>query len=262
MRRPLIAGNWKMHKTHLEAITLVQALGHELAEHDFEAVEVAVCPPFTSLRTVQTLIDSDRYAFALGAQNVFHEKEGAFTGEVSAPMLAALDVDYVIVGHSERREHFGEDDDAVNAKVKAAWEHGMTPIVCCGETDGERAAGETEGKVERQVTRAIAGLDAERVARGVIAYEPIWAIGTGKTATPQDAQGTIRYIREVVRALVGDAAADAVRILYGGSVKSGNTAALLSEPDVDGGLVGGASLDGAEFAAIVRAAAATRGKRA
>ena len=262
MRKPLIAGNWKMHKTHLEAITLVQQLGHELAEHDFETVEVAVCPPFTSLRTVQTLIDSDRYSFKLGAQNVYFEKEGAFTGEVSPAMLAALDVDYVIVGHSERREILGETDDEVNAKVKAVWAHEMTPIVCCGETETEREAAETEAKVERQVTAAFAGMKPELVGRTVVAYEPIWAIGTGKTATPQDAQATISYIRKVVGGAFGDDVAATARILYGGSVKSGNTASLLAQPDIDGGLVGGASLDGAEYAAIVRAAAgATREKR-
>lgn len=257
MRTPLIAGNWKMHKTHLEAITLVQQLGHELAEHDFDKVEVAVCPAFTSLRTVQTLIDSDRYSFKLGAQNVYLETEGAFTGEVSPPMLRALDVDYVILGHSERREIFGETDEGVNAKMKTTWAHEMTPIVCCGETEGEREAGETEAKVERQVTAAFAGVGAERAARTVVAYEPIWAIGTGKTATPQDAQTTISYIRKVLAATFDDDVAASMRILYGGSVKSGNTAALMAQDDIDGALVGGASLDGAEYAAIVRAAAST-----
>lgn len=254
MRTPLIAGNWKMHKTHLEAMVLVQQLAHELAGHNFDAVEVAVCPPFTALRTIQTLIDSDRYSFALGAQNMHTEKEGAYTGEVSAPMLRALDVDYVILGHSERRELFGETDDGVNAKTKVAFAHEMTPIVCVGETESERETGETEMKVTRQVEAALDGMKRDIVARIVIAYEPIWAIGTGKTATPQDAQATIALVRKVVAGVHGQDAADEVRILYGGSVKSGNAAALLGQTDIDGALVGGASLEAPEFAAIVKAA--------
>ena len=253
MRKPLIAGNWKMHKTHLEAMRLVQQLGHELAEFDFDAIEVVVCPPFTSLRTIQTLIDSDRYAFGLGAQNVHREKEGAFTGEVSAPMLKALDVDYVIVGHSERRELFGETDEGVNAKAKAVFANGMTPIVCVGETESEREAGTTESKIERQVKAALTGMRPDDAKRVVIAYEPIWAIGTGKTATPQDAQDTISYIRKVVGQTAGDELASGIRILYGGSVKSGNAAALMGQADIDGALVGGASLEGAEFASICKA---------
>lgn len=255
MRRALIAGNWKMFKTHLEALALVQGLGHELAEHDFTRVEVVVCPPFTALRTVQTVIDSDRYSFGLGAQNMFFADEGAFTGEVSPLMLKALDVSYVILGHSERREHFKESDDEVNAKVLAAFRHGLTPIMCCGETDAERAAGETEAKVEHQVRAGLAGLKPEQVASTVIAYEPIWAIGTGKTATPEDAQAMSAHIRSVLAKQHGDEVATAVRILYGGSVKPGNAAALSAQPDIDGALVGGASLDAGGFAAIVKAAA-------
>jgi triosephosphate isomerase (TIM) len=254
VRRPLIAGNWKMYKTHLEALVLVQQLGHELANHDFDRVEVAVCPPFTALRTIQTLIDSDRYSFGLGAQNMHLEKEGAFTGEVSAPMLKALDVDYVILGHSERRELFGETDDGVNAKVRACMAHEMTPIICVGETEAEREEGRTETKVESQTTAALAGLKPDLVRKIVIAYEPIWAIGTGVTATPADAQDTIAYIRKVLSGLQGEEIAADVRILYGGSVKAGNAAGLLGGPDVDGALVGGASLDAGEFAAIVKAA--------
>jgi triosephosphate isomerase len=254
MRRPLIAGNWKMYKTHLEAMRLVQQLGHELADHDFDRVEVAVCPPFTSLRTIQTLIDSDRYSFALGAQNMSVEAEGAFTGEVSPPMLKALDVDYVIIGHSERRELFGETDEGVNGKAKACWAHEMTPIVCVGETDDERERGETDTKVRRQVEAAFAGLKPDLARRTVIAYEPIWAIGTGKTATPQDAQRTIAFIRKLIDEIFDEEVAADVRILYGGSVKSGNAAALTGQPDVDGALVGGSSLEAAEFAAIVKAA--------
>ncbi len=253
MRKALIAGNWKMNKTHLEAMHLVQQLGHELAAHDFDAVEVVVCPPFTALRTIQTLIDADRYRFGLGAQNMHHEEEGAFTGEVSPGMLKALDVAYVILGHSERRELFGESDDAVNAKVKAAWAGDLVPIMCCGETEDEREAGETEAKVERQVRRGLAGLSAEQARHVVIAYEPIWAIGTGKTATPEDAQGTISFIRKVLAATIDDAIANEMRILYGGSVKAGNAAALMGQTDIDGALVGGASLEAGEFAAIVKA---------
>ena len=252
MRMPLIAGNWKMFKTHLEGMVVVQQLAHELAGHDFDKVEVVVCPPFTSLRTIQTLIDSDRYQFGLGAQNMHVEKEGAFTGEISPVMLKALDVGYVILGHSERREIFGETDDGVRDKVKAALVHGLTPIVCCGETDSEREGGQTEAKVERQIQAAFNGLSADKARVAVVAYEPIWAIGTGKTATPEDAQKTTAYIRGVLANLYGNVS-DEIRILYGGSVKSGNAAALTSQPDIDGALVGGSSLDGAEFAAIVKA---------
>jgi triosephosphate isomerase len=253
MRTPLIAGNWKMHNTHHEAIVLVQQLGHELAEHDFEKVEVALCPGFTSLRTVQTLIDADRYSFALGAQNMHHELKGAFTGEVSPPMLAALNVKYVILGHSERRELFGESDEGVNLKAKAAFAHKLVPIICCGETESEREDGKTEEKVERQIRAAFDGLKEEHSRTAVVAYEPIWAIGTGKTATPDDAQGTIAFIRKILADKVGADIADAIRILYGGSVKAGNAAALTGQADIDGALVGGASLEAGEFAAIVKA---------
>ena len=248
-----MAGNWKMHKTHLEAMHLVQQLAHELAGFDYDKVDIVVCPPFTSLRTIQTLIDADRYRFGLGAQNLYPEKEGAFTGEISPGMLKALDVGHVIIGHSERREIMGETDEQVNSKVKAAIAAGLVPIMCCGETDAEREAGETEAKVERQVRAGLAGVKPEQVAESVVAYEPIWAIGTGKTATPDDAQNTIAHIRKVVSAEFGDATAASTRILYGGSVKAGNAAALMSQADIDGGLVGGASLDAAEFASIVKA---------
>ena len=253
MRVPLIAANWKMNKTHLEAIVLVQQLAHELAGHDFAKVEVAVCPPFTSLRTIQTLIDSDRYQFKLGAQNMYFKEEGAFTGEVSPTMLKALDVEYVILGHSERRETFGETDEGVNAKVKAAFAHDLTPIMCCGETESERDAGEHEAKVDRQVRAGLDGVAPEQVARMVIAYEPIWAIGTGKTATSDDAQAMTAYIRSVVKDVSGADVADAIRIQYGGSVKAGNAGALMGRADIDGALVGGASLEAGEFAAIVKA---------
>lgn len=253
MRTPLIAGNWKMYKTHFEAIHLIEALGHELASHDFGRVEVAVCPPFTALRSVQTAIEDRRYSFGLGAQNVYLEPEGAFTGEVSAPMLKSLRVRYVIIGHSERREIFGETDEAVNAKVKAALAHDLVPILCCGETEQERERGATNSKVEKQIRAAFAGVKPERARGIVVAYEPIWAIGTGKTATPDDAQETISYIRTVLSKEYDEDLAQDKRILYGGSVKSGNAAALMKQPDIDGALVGGASLDAGEFAAIVKA---------
>jgi len=253
MRTPLIAGNWKMYNTHLEGMVLVQQLGHELADFDFDRVEVAVCPPHTSLRTIQTLIDSDRYSFKLGAQDVYPEKQGAFTGEVAPPMLKSLAVLYVIVGHSERRL-LGENDDNVNRKVKACFAFDLIPIMCCGETGGERAAGQTRATVSRQVRTGLAGVRAEQARRSVVAYEPIWAIGTGKTATPDDAQETIAYIRSVIAEVFDDGVAGDIRILYGGSVKSGNAAALIGQPDVDGALVGGASLDAVEFASIVKAA--------
>ncbi|MDQ3914082.1 MAG: triose-phosphate isomerase [Actinomycetota bacterium] len=253
MRTPLIAGNWKMFKTHLEAMRLVQALNHELVGHDYDAVEVVVCPPFTALRTVQTLIDSDRYLIGLGAQNMHAAKDGAFTGEVAGDMLKALAVRYVIVGHSERREIFGETDEDVNGKVRAAFGAGLTPIMCCGESAIERENDRTERKVEAQVREGLKGVRAEQAREIVVAYEPIWAIGTGKTATPDDAQKTIGFIRGVLAQVFTQEVADAIRILYGGSMKPGNAKAIVGQPDVDGGLVGGASLDAGDFAAIVKA---------
>ena len=255
MRTPLIAGNWKMNNTHHEAIKLVQQLGYELAGHNFSTTEVALCPPFTSLRTVQTLIESDRLEFVLGAQNMHYEAGGAFTGEVSAEMLKALRVKYVILGHSERRELFGETDEGVNKKTKVAFRNDLLPIVCCGETEAEREAGDTQAKVERQVRAALAGLKPEQLDETVVAYEPIWAIGTGKTATPDDAQQTISFIRGVIADAFSSEIAERVRILYGGSVKAGNARQLMAQADIDGALVGGASLDAGEFAAIVKAAA-------
>jgi len=242
-----------MNKTHLEAMVLVQQLGHELADHDFTRVEVVVCPPFTALRTVQTLIDSDRYSFGLGAQNMHAQDDGAFTGEISPSMLKALNVSYVILGHSERRELFGESDDEIKIKIKAALAHELTPILCVGETERERESGATQQKVSGQVDAALGELKGDRVRRVVIAYEPIWAIGTGRTATPGDAQDTISFTRKLLADRFGDDVAGDVRILYGGSVKAGNAAALMSQDDIDGALVGGASLDGPEFAAIVKA---------
>ncbi|HEX2191806.1 MAG TPA: triose-phosphate isomerase [Acidimicrobiales bacterium] len=250
-RKPLISGNWKMNLNHLEAIQVVQKLSYLLDPADYDAVDVSVHPVFTSLRSIQTLLEADKIPIALGAQNCFWEESGAFTGEVSAPMLAKLNVSYCIAGHSERREVLGETDEDVRKKLEAIWAAGMTPILCVGETDEEREAGSTEDKVTGQVKAALEGVAGERVAGMVVAYEPIWAIGTGKTATPEDAQSTIGLIRKVVGELHGDDAAGSVRIQYGGSVKSSNIAEIMAEPDVDGALVGGASLDPDEFARIV-----------
>ena len=251
-RRPIIAANWKMHKTHLEAIHFVQQLSYLLSEDDAERVEVVVCPAFTAIRSVGTLIESDRMAFALGAQNVHVEEKGAFTGEVSAPMLSALRVGYVIVGHSERRQLFGETDQMVARKVKAVFAGGMTPIMCCGETLEERDSGRTEDKVLGQIKAGLGGLAPDQVARTAIAYEPIWAIGTGRNATSEDAGQVIGSIRRQVGSLFGDDAAAAVRIQYGGSVKPGNIREFMAHPDIDGALVGGASLDPEDFALIVK----------
>lgn len=247
-----MAGNWKMHHTHLDAIAVVQKLGYRLDPADYDRTEVVVCPAFTALRSVQTLIEADRLQILLGAQDVHWEDQGAYTGEVSPVMLAKLSVTYVIVGHSERRQHFSETEETVNRKVKAVLAHGMTPIMCVGETLEEREAGETEAKVSRQVQGGLEGLPPEQIGGLVIAYEPIWAIGTGRNATPEDANETIGVIRSMVAGLAGDAAAGAVRIQYGGSVKPGNVAALMAMPEIDGALVGGASLDADEFARIVR----------
>ncbi len=252
LRKPLISGNWKMNHTHLEAIQVVQKLSYQLTEEDYDAVDVSIHPPFTSLRTLQLLLDTDRIPISLGAQNCFWEPKGAFTGEVSAPMLTRLDVAYVIVGHSERREIFGETDADVRRKMEAVVANAMTPILCVGETLDEREAGSTESKVTGQVTAALSGRPRDEVAAMVIAYEPIWAIGTGRTATPDDAQTTIGLIRATVRSLFDDWVADRVRIQYGGSVKGSNAAELMAQPDIDGALVGGASLDPDEFARIVR----------
>ena len=251
-RRPIVAANWKMHKTHLEAIQAVQKLSYLLDKDDAETVEVVICPPFTALRSIETLIDSDRLAYGLGAQDVHHEEKGAFTGEVSPLMLQALKVSYVIVGHSERRELFGETDESVNKKVRAVFAHGMTPILCVGETLGERDAGLTDEKVVGQVERALQGVSTDDAATLVLAYEPIWAIGTGRNALPADAGQVIGTIRQTVAARFSSEVADAVRIQYGGSVKPGNIRDFMAHPEIDGALVGGASLDPEEFALIVK----------
>jgi triosephosphate isomerase len=251
-RKPLMAGNWKMNLNHLEAIALVQKLAFALNDDDFAAVDVAVLPPFTDIRSVQTLVDGDKYDIQYGAQDVSVHDAGAYTGEISGAMLAKLGCTYVAVGHSERREYHQESDELVNAKAKAALRHEITPIVCMGEGLPIRQAGEQVPYVLAQLDADLAGFTAEQVAGLVIAYEPVWAIGTGEVATPADAQEVCGAIRARVAETFGDAAAQSVRILYGGSVKASNVAGIMAQPDVDGALVGGASLDPDEFVGIVR----------
>ncbi len=251
-RKPLISGNWKMNHNHFEAIQAVQKLSYRLRDDDYAAVDVSVHPPFTDLRSVQTVLESDHIPVLLGAQNCHWEQQGAYTGEVSPTMLAKLNVRYVIVGHSERRELFGENDETVSRKVGAVFGAGMLPILCVGETLDEREAGLEEAKVSRQVATGLAGLAPEQVASAVVAYEPIWAIGTGRVATPADAQAVCALIRRVVGASFGGPAAEALRIQYGGSVKPANIGELMGQADIDGALVGGASLDPDELARIVQ----------
>ncbi len=251
-RTPLISGNWKMHHNHFEAIQTVQKLHYLLPKEVFEEVDVSVHPPFTDLRSVQTVIQGDDMAIRLGAQHCHWEEKGAFTGEISPAFLAKLDVSYVVCGHSERRELFGETDEMVNKKVAAIQHHGMTPIMCVGETLDEREAGETETKVLGQVAAGLAKRSNEQIAALVIAYEPIWAIGTGKTATAADAQAVCASIRGKIAELADADTAAAVRIQYGGSVKPGNATELMGQPDIDGALVGGASLDPDDFSRIVQ----------
>ena len=249
-RRPIIAGNWKMHLTHLEAIQLVQQLSYRLTEEDYEAVEVVVIPPHTSLRSIQTLLEGDRLPIGLGAQHCHFEDAGAFTGAVSPPMLAALAVKYVICGHSERRQVFGEDDAQINRQLRAVMQHGMRPILCVGETLEEREAGDAESIVSTQLA---AGLDSVSVSDPdelVIAYEPVWAIGTGRTASADDANAMCAHVRKQLAEHVGADVARSVRVQYGGSVKPGNAAELMACEDIDGALVGGASLDADDYAAI------------
>lgn len=241
-----------MHQNHYEAIQFVQKLAYLVGKDDFEAVDVSVHPPFTDIRSVQTLIEGDDLKFILGAQHCHFEEKGAFTGEVAPSFLAKLNVKYVICGHSERREIFGETDEMVARKTKAILANKMIPIVCVGETLEEREAGSTSDKVLGQVRAALAKLSPEDVAGLVVAYEPIWAIGTGQTATAEDAQEVCGAIRREIGVLAGADAAASVRIQYGGSVKAANIAELMSQPDIDGALVGGASLDPDEFARIVQ----------
>ncbi len=250
-RAPIMAGNWKMHKDHLEATQLVQKLAYHLQEEDYEDQDVVVCPPFVSLRNIQVLLDAEHLPIQLGAQNVHQEESGAFTGEISAPMLARLDVDWVIVGHSERRQLFGEDDELVAAKAVAAQAAGLAPIVAVGETLEQRQAGDAKRVVDTQLRGSLAGVSVDDPSRLVVAYEPIWAIGTGETASADDAQDMCAHVRSVVADLHGDEVADQVRVQYGGSVKPGNVRELMGQPDIDGALVGGASLNADDFALIV-----------
>lgn len=255
-RRPLVSGNWKMHHDHIEALHTVRDLGLRLKPDDVARLDVSVHPPFTDLRTVQTLVEKEHLPLALGAQHCAAEDAGAFTGEVSPRFLARLGIAYVIVGHSERRTLFGMDDAAVAATLRAVLRHEMTPIVCVGESEEQREAGRTESVLEEQVLAALSGLATEVLAGLVLAYEPIWAIGTGKAATAIDAEDACVFIRSLVAKLGGDEAAAGVRIQYGGSVNGENAADLMAEPDVDGLLVGGASLDAAKFTDVIRASAA------
>lgn len=251
-RKPLVVGNWKMHASHLEAIQMVQKLSYRLESEDYDKVEVVVAPPFTALRSVQVVMEHDHLRVGLAAQDVHWEESGAFTGEVSAPMLSKLGVEHVIVGHSERRQHFGETDGNVNKKAKAVLEAGMRPIVCVGETLEQREAGEAEQVVIAQVKAGLARIDPEAIAGASVAYEPVWAIGTGHTALPDDAGQMAGVIRETVRDLATSTAAEGMRILYGGSVNAGNIKDFMAKTQIDGALVGGASLDPDQFAAIVR----------
>ncbi|MFH8406279.1 triose-phosphate isomerase [Streptomyces sp. NPDC018019] len=251
-RTPLMAGNWKMNLNHLEAIAHVQKLAFALADKDYEATEVAVLPPFTDLRSVQTLVDGDKLKIKYGAQDISAHESGAYTGEISGGMLAKLKCSYVAVGHSERRQYHGETEEICNAKVKAAFANGLTPILCVGEGLDVRKAGNQVEYTLAQLDGGLKDVPAEQAGTIVIAYEPVWAIGTGEVATPEDAQEVCGAIRRRLAELYGQEVADRVRIQYGGSVKSGNVAAIMAQPDVDGALVGGAALDVDEFVKIVR----------
>ncbi|MFE5777267.1 triose-phosphate isomerase [Brachybacterium sp. NPDC056505] len=251
-RTPLMAGNWKMNLDWKQGLSLVEDLGDALKGLDTSAVEAAVLPPFVDLRTVQTAVDAGKLPISFGSQDVSEHESGAFTGEVSASMLTALGATYATIGHSERRQYHGETEQVTNAKVKAALGGGLTPILCVGEPLEERKAGTQVEYTLAQLEGGLEGVDAAQVGSLVVAYEPVWAIGTGEVATPDDAQEVCGAIRDWVRTAHGEAAADAVRVLYGGSVKSSNVAELMTKPDVDGALVGGASLKADEFAKIVR----------
>jgi triosephosphate isomerase (TIM) len=254
-RMPLIAGNWKMNLNHLEAIALVQKLAFSLAEPLFDRVEVVVLPPFTDLRSVQTLVDGDRLLLKYGAQDLSAHISGAFTGEISGPMLAKLGCSYVVIGHSERRQYHHESDQLVNAKVRAAYAVEITPIVCVGEGLEVRESGDQVSYTLAQLDGALADVTPEQARSLVVAYEPVWAIGTGKVATPEDAQEVCSAIRTRLAELYSGSLADGVRILYGGSVKADNAGGIMAQPDVDGALVGGASIDAESFAGIVTATA-------
>jgi triosephosphate isomerase (TIM) len=253
-RTPLMAGNWKMNLDHQQATHLVQKLAWSLddAKHDYGQVEVAVIPPYTDIRSVQTLVDGDKLGLKYGAQDLSAHDSGAYTGEISGAFLAKLGCSYVVVGHSERRQYHAETDEVVNAKVKAAYRHGLTPIFCVGEGLDVRKEGRHVEHTLAQVEGGLAGVSAEQAASVVVAYEPVWAIGTGEVATPKDAQEVCGAIRAKLAELYSADLAAGVRVLYGGSVKANNVAAIMAEADVDGALVGGAAIDPAEFASIAR----------
>lgn len=251
-RKKIIAGNWKMNTNHLEGIQMVQKLSYRLENADYDRVDVVVCPPFTSLRSIQTVIGADHMRIGLGAQNADWRESGAYTGEVSASMLAKLDVGHVIVGHSERRQYFGETDETVNLRAKAVIAAEMTPIICVGETEAEYDAGSTEEVVVSQLAGALRDLTGTQVAELVVAYEPVWAIGTGKACSADRANEVCEHIRNHVGERFGDSASEYVRIQYGGSVNPGNIKDLMAKRHIDGALVGGASLDPDKFAAIIR----------
>jgi triosephosphate isomerase (TIM) len=251
-RRPLMAGNWKMNLNHLEAIALVQKLAFSLTEQQLSDVEVVVLPPYTDIRSVQTLVDGDKLLIGYGGQDLSPQPSCAYTGDISGPMLAKLGCQYVVVGHSERRQYHHEDDALVNAKVKAAQANGIAPILCVGEGLEVREAGEHVAHTLGQLDAALDGVKPDQVEQIVIAYEPIWAIGTGKTATPDDAQEVIGAIRNRLADRYSGGIADRTRILYGGSVKADNIAGIMAQPDIDGALVGGASIDAEQFVLICR----------
>lgn len=254
-RKPLIAGNWKMNLNHFEAIALVQKVAFSLPDKYFDHVDVTVLPPFTDLRSVQTLVDGDKLRLTFGAQDVSQHDAGAYTGEVSGAFLAKLGCSYVVVGHSERRSYHGEDDALVAAKAAAALKHGLTPIICIGEHLEIREAGNHVEHCLEQLRGSVAGLSAEQIGASVIAYEPVWAIGTGRVAGAADAQEVCAAVRAELAKLASPKIADSVRVLYGGSVNAKNIGELIGQPDVDGGLVGGASLDGEQFAMLAALAA-------
>lgn len=254
-RKPLIAGNWKMNINHLEATAVVQKLAFALPKEYYDTVDVALTVPFTDIRSVQTLIEGDKLQITYGSQDVSQHESGAYTGEIAASMLAKLGCTWAVVGHSERREYHHETDEIVAAKAAAALKHGISPIVCVGEQLDVRERGEHVSFVVEQTKASLAGLSKDDLARTVIAYEPVWAIGTGKVASPADAQEVCAAIREAVADIADKEIADGMRILYGGSVKTDSVGEIVSQPDVDGGLVGGASLDGEDFAKLAANAA-------
>ncbi|GAA3469101.1 triose-phosphate isomerase [Nonomuraea roseola] len=252
MRKPLIAGNWKMNLNHLEAIALVQKLAFALNDKDFDKVEVAVLPPFTDLRSVQTLVDGDKLRIVYGGQDLSRQDAGAYTGEISGAMLAKLGCTFVTIGHSERRQYHHEDDEVVNAKVRAAYRHSLTPILCVGEDLPVRQAGGQVAHCVSQLDGGLREISEEQAKSIVVAYEPVWAIGTGEVATPQDAQEVCSALRARLAELYTSEVAAGIRILYGGSVKSDNIAGIMAQPDIDGALVGGASIDAGEYVKICR----------